>query len=42
MTYTVSVITGNRWAADTDLDLFIILYGDLNTSERHLLRQNVS
>uniref|UniRef100_A0AAF5Q1T5 Doublecortin family protein n=1 Tax=Wuchereria bancrofti TaxID=6293 RepID=A0AAF5Q1T5_WUCBA len=40
MTYTVSVITGNRWAADTDLDLFIILYGDLNTSEKHLLRQD--
>lgn len=41
MTYTVSVITGNRWAADTDLDLFIILYGDLNTSGKHLLRQDV-
>uniref|UniRef100_A0A1I7VML2 Doublecortin domain-containing protein n=1 Tax=Loa loa TaxID=7209 RepID=A0A1I7VML2_LOALO len=40
MTYTVSVITGNRWAADTDLDLFIILYGDLNKSEKHLLRQD--
>ncbi|VDK72718.1 unnamed protein product [Litomosoides sigmodontis] len=40
MTYTVSVITGNRWAADTDLDLFIILYGDLNTSGKHLLRQD--
>ncbi|VBB25451.1 unnamed protein product [Acanthocheilonema viteae] len=40
MTYTVSIITGNRWAADTDLDLFIILFGDLNTSEKHLLRQD--
>ncbi|CAG9537579.1 unnamed protein product [Cercopithifilaria johnstoni] len=40
MTYAVSVITGNRWAADTDLDLFIILHGDLNTSEKHLLRQD--
>ncbi|VDK72966.1 unnamed protein product [Onchocerca ochengi] len=40
MTYTVSVITGNRWAADTDLDLFIILYGDLNKSEKHPLRQD--
>uniref|UniRef100_A0A915PSL7 Doublecortin domain-containing protein n=1 Tax=Setaria digitata TaxID=48799 RepID=A0A915PSL7_9BILA len=40
MTYTVSVITGNRWAADTDLDLFIVLYGELNKSEKYLLRQD--
>lgn len=42
MTYTVSITTGNRWAADTDLDLFIILFGDLNISKKHLLRQDVS
>ncbi|MCP9260933.1 hypothetical protein DINM_004333 [Dirofilaria immitis] len=42
MTYTVSVITGNRWAADTNLDLFIVLYGDLNKSKKHLLQQDTN
>ncbi|VDK43925.1 unnamed protein product [Anisakis simplex] len=39
-TYTISVITGNRWAADTDKDLYIILHGDLDKSGKHLLRQD--
>ncbi|VDM96949.1 unnamed protein product [Thelazia callipaeda] len=42
ITYTVSVITGNRWAADTDLDLFIILYGELNKSDKQFLRQDTN
>uniref|UniRef100_A0A914RBT5 PLAT domain-containing protein n=1 Tax=Parascaris equorum TaxID=6256 RepID=A0A914RBT5_PAREQ len=40
MTYTVSVITGNRWAADSDKDLYIILYGDSDKSDKCPLRQD--
>uniref|UniRef100_A0A914ULF0 PLAT domain-containing protein n=1 Tax=Plectus sambesii TaxID=2011161 RepID=A0A914ULF0_9BILA len=39
ITYTISVYTGNRWAADTDADLFIILQGENSSSEKHWLRQ---
>uniref|UniRef100_A0A0M3HMX0 Doublecortin domain-containing protein n=1 Tax=Ascaris lumbricoides TaxID=6252 RepID=A0A0M3HMX0_ASCLU len=40
ITYTVSVITGNRWAADSDKDLYIILYGDIDKSSKCALRQD--
>lgn len=38
----MSVITGNRWAADSDKDLYIILYGDIDKSSKCALRQDVS
>ncbi|MFH4976095.1 hypothetical protein AB6A40_002804 [Gnathostoma spinigerum] len=41
-TYTVSILTGNRWAADTDNDLYITLYGNKDVSGKHYLRQEVS
>lgn len=38
--YTITVITGNRWAADTEADLYIIMYGAGGIeSERLWLRQ---
>jgi len=40
--YTVTVITGNRWAADTEADLYIILHGTDKNSEKLWLRQEVS
>uniref|UniRef100_A0AC34EZ57 Uncharacterized protein n=1 Tax=Panagrolaimus sp. ES5 TaxID=591445 RepID=A0AC34EZ57_9BILA len=39
-TYTAAIFTGNRWAADTESDLYIILYGDKGESEKHFLRQD--
>uniref|UniRef100_A0A915E863 Uncharacterized protein n=1 Tax=Ditylenchus dipsaci TaxID=166011 RepID=A0A915E863_9BILA len=33
-TYSITIITGNRWAADTEADLYLTLYGDLGQSER--------
>lgn len=41
ITYTVSIYTGNRWAADTDADLYIILHGESSSSEKHWLRQSL-
>ena len=41
MTYNISVITGNRWAAETEGDLYIVLYGDIGISGRIHLRQQV-
>lgn len=38
--YTIAVLTGNRWAADTEADLFLILHGTLGNSEKLWLRQD--
>lgn len=40
-TYTISVLTGNRWAAEMDKDLYVELYGEYARSGRHTLRQDV-
>ena len=39
--YTVTVITGNRWAADTEADLFVVLHSADSSSEKFWLRQEV-
>uniref|UniRef100_A0A158R5F9 Doublecortin domain-containing protein n=1 Tax=Syphacia muris TaxID=451379 RepID=A0A158R5F9_9BILA len=39
-TYTVSVLTGNRWAAEMDKNLYVELCGEHATSGRHTLRQD--
>uniref|UniRef100_A0A914D0B9 PLAT domain-containing protein n=1 Tax=Acrobeloides nanus TaxID=290746 RepID=A0A914D0B9_9BILA len=41
-TYTVTVYTGNRWAADTEADLYLILHGDLTDSDKHHLTQDAA
>lgn len=41
MAYTILVVIGNRWAAETDQDLFIIIYGEHGKSEKLYLRQDV-
>ncbi|CDW58349.1 Doublecortin family protein [Trichuris trichiura] len=38
--YEVIVYTGNRWAADTDADIYIIFFGSKGHSEIIYLRQN--
>lgn len=38
--YNATVFTGNRWAADTDTDLYIILIGENAESEKIWLKQN--
>uniref|UniRef100_A0A0N4UCV5 PLAT domain-containing protein n=1 Tax=Dracunculus medinensis TaxID=318479 RepID=A0A0N4UCV5_DRAME len=40
MAYTILVVIGNRWAAETDQDLFIIIYGEHGKSEKLYLRQD--
>ncbi|KAE9549449.1 hypothetical protein FO519_007343 [Halicephalobus sp. NKZ332] len=40
MTYLVRIFTGNRWAADTETDLYIILHGDMGESEKRILQQD--
>lgn len=38
----MTVITGNRWAADTEADLFIVLHSAESNSEKLWLRQEVN
>lgn len=35
--YEVEVITGNHWAAETDADLFVTIFGDKGDSGRRKL-----
>uniref|UniRef100_A0A915KDR0 Doublecortin domain-containing protein n=1 Tax=Romanomermis culicivorax TaxID=13658 RepID=A0A915KDR0_ROMCU len=37
--YSVSVFTGNRWAAEMDADLYIILVGEISQTDKLLLKQ---
>ncbi|VDP12701.1 unnamed protein product [Soboliphyme baturini] len=38
--YKIVVFTGNRWAADCDADLYVILYGIIGSSEKQWLKQD--
>uniref|UniRef100_A0AC34PV50 PLAT domain-containing protein n=1 Tax=Panagrolaimus sp. JU765 TaxID=591449 RepID=A0AC34PV50_9BILA len=40
MTYMVRIFTGNRWAADTEADLHIVLHGEDGDSEKRILQQD--
>lgn len=40
-TYIVTVKTGNRWAADTEADLYLIMHGETEKTEKLILRQEV-
>lgn len=35
--YEVEIITGNHWAAETDADLFVTIFGDKGDSGRRKL-----
>ncbi|CAJ0574445.1 unnamed protein product, partial [Mesorhabditis spiculigera] len=42
MAYTIAVLTGNRWGADSEADLYVTLYGDDATSTQFWLKPDVS
>ncbi|GMT27169.1 hypothetical protein PFISCL1PPCAC_18466, partial [Pristionchus fissidentatus] len=40
MTYSITVLTGNRWGADSEVDLFMTIYGDVKKSDLIVLEEN--
>ncbi|GMR52764.1 hypothetical protein PMAYCL1PPCAC_22959 [Pristionchus mayeri] len=40
MTYSITVHTGNRWGADSEVDLFMTIIGDVRMSEKIVLVDN--
>ncbi|CAJ0568263.1 unnamed protein product, partial [Mesorhabditis spiculigera] len=42
MAYTIAVLTGNRWGADSEADLYVTLHGDDATSTQFWLKPDVS
>lgn len=39
-TYRIAIYVGNRWAADSDADLYIILNGEKSDSQKLVLKQS--
>ncbi|GMT27172.1 hypothetical protein PFISCL1PPCAC_18469, partial [Pristionchus fissidentatus] len=42
MAYSITVLTGNRWGADSGVDLFITIYGDVKKSDLIVLEENAA
>ncbi|GMS99926.1 hypothetical protein PENTCL1PPCAC_22101, partial [Pristionchus entomophagus] len=40
MTYSITVLTGNRWGADSEVDLYLTIFGDTRMSEKIDLVEN--